>query len=101
MPQQKADSPASKKRVVGEDEKEMELPQDISARITSIAHVIIGGLKGERATDQDLDWTEDRVIDFLKSLLDYERQHKGELDTLKLSKPDERFLKSIKIAVDG
>jgi len=77
----------------------MELPQDISARITSTAHIIIGGLKGEKATDQDLDWTEDQIIELLKGLLDYERQHRGDLDNLKLSKPDMRFLKSLRIAV--
>lgn len=77
----------------------MELPNDISARISNTATLIIGGLKGPAATDKDLDWTEDQIIDFLKALLDYERQHKGELDNLKLSKPDERFLKSLRIAV--
>jgi hypothetical protein len=77
----------------------MELPIDISARITNAASIIIAGLKGEHATDKDLDWTEDAIIDFIKGLLDYERQHKGELDNLKLSQPDMRFLKSLKIAV--
>jgi hypothetical protein len=78
----------------------MELPIDISARITNAASIIIAGLKGEHATDKDLDWAEDQIIDFLKELLDYERKHAEELDKLKLSGKDERFLKSIKIAVD-
>jgi hypothetical protein len=85
--------------MVGEDEKEMELPQDISARITGTAKMIAAGLQGSAMTDKDLDWTEDLIIDFLKGLLDYERRHRGELDNLKLSQPDMRFLKSLKIAV--
>jgi len=85
--------------MVGKDEKEMELPNDISARITNAASIIIAGLKGEHATDKDLDWAEDQIIDFLKELLDYERKHAGELDNLKLSKLDMRFLESLKIAV--
>ena len=85
--------------MVGKDEKAMELPQDISARIANAASIIIAGLKGEHATDQDLDWTEDQIIDLLKGLIDYERKHKGELDNLTLSQPDMRFLKSLKIAV--
>jgi hypothetical protein len=88
--------------MVGKDEEAMELPEDISARVTNAATLIIGGLKGTAATDADLDWTEDQVIDFLKGLLDWERQHKGELDNLRkhLLPADLRFLKSIKIAVD-
>lgn len=78
----------------------MELPEDISARISNAASVIIAGLKGEHATDKDLDWTEDCLIDLLKELIDYERKHKGELDNLKLLPHDVRFLKSIKVAVD-
>jgi hypothetical protein len=40
--------------MVGKDEEAMELPEDISARVTNAATLIIGGLKGTAATDADL-----------------------------------------------